>query len=88
MRLSGDLWRGNYAPIPIFIVFLAASFLEVQRQLLHEELLEEDPNAAKPTLGDVKRRYEKTARRLFIKSVVDYVRQGLTLQNIYQRLRA
>ena len=58
------------------------------RQLLHEELLEEDPNAAKPTLGDVKRRYEKTARRLFIKSVVDYVRQGLTLQNIYQRLRA
>jgi len=66
-------------------VFIAYSFLEVQRFNRYQELLAVDPMAVKPTLGEVKREYGKLAQRLFVKSIFSLCQQGLDLQAIYKR---
>jgi SRSO17 transposase len=66
-------------------VFMAYSFLEVQRFDRYQELLAVDPMAAQPTLGEMKREYGKLAQRLFVKSIFSLCQQGFDLQTICKR---
>jgi hypothetical protein len=66
-------------------VFIAYSFLEVQRFDRYQELLAVDPMAAKPTLGEMKHEYSKLAQRLFVTSIFSLCQQGLDLQAICKR---